>query len=473
MNEFRTLTTKEKALRINLHREIYGSFAEIGAGQEVAANFFKAGGASGTVAKTMSAYDMSFSDAIYGHCERYVAEPRLKQMLEKEYRLLPERLGVRQQKSLFFAFANTVEALNYSKSNKPHGWIGIKFQLDPMAEPNHCIIHVKLKENDTLTQQATLGIIGVNLIYGCYFLDKAEDILLGLRDNLSKEKIDIDMFRISGPDFKQVDNRLMAMLLVKNGYTKAAMFGPDGNVLQPSEALYKKNVLILRGRFKPVTLVNVDMLLKSMKHFKKEQDVEDGKVLPLTELTLNDLRSEGEINEQDFLDRADILCNLGRHVLISNYQEYYLLVDYLSSVTKNRKIGIILGIYNLEQVFEEQYYENLRGGILEAFGVLFGANVKLYVYPSLKKEGPGMYSLEEFKVPFHLEHLLEYLKDNEKLVKVQGAKSEILHVLSDNLLELIQNGKSGWENYVPKKVEVIIKERKLFGFKEPVKEFEN
>ncbi|MDH5382184.1 MAG: TonB-dependent receptor, partial [Cyclobacteriaceae bacterium] len=281
MEEFRILTTKEKALKINLREDIYGSFAEIGAGQEVASNFFRAGGASGTIAKTMSAYDMAFSDAIYGRCDRYVAEPRLKQMLNKEYDLLPERLVKRRDNSMFFAFANTVEVLNYKKSNKPHGWVGIKFQLSPESEPNECIIHVKMRDNDNVSQQNILGIIGVNLIFGCFFHKNASQLLGSLMDNLSSDSIEIDMFRIKGPNFVNVDNRLMSLLLVKNGFTRAAMFGPDGNVLQPSEALYKKNVLMLRGRFRPVTLVNVDMLLKAMKHFKADPEVEYGNILTL------------------------------------------------------------------------------------------------------------------------------------------------------------------------------------------------
>ncbi|MDH5605036.1 MAG: TonB-dependent receptor, partial [Cyclobacteriaceae bacterium] len=383
----RKLSTKEKALQINLRQDIYGIFAEIGAGQEVAANFFKAGGASGTIAKTMSAYDMAFSDAIYGKCSRYVAEDRLLQMLSKEYSLLPTRLKDRQGKSRFFAFANTVEVLNYEKTNRPHGWMGLKFLLDPESSPNECIVHVNMRDTDNLSQQYALGIIGVNLIYACYHFTDPADIISTLMDELSADRIEIDFLRITGPDFRHIDNRLIALLLVRYGYTKATMFGADGNVLQPAEALYKKNVLMLRGRFKPVTNVNVDMLLKAMRIFKKEEEVDSANIVALTELTLSDLRSEGEIDEADFLNRADLLCSLGRDVMVSNYTEYYRLVDYLSDITKGKRIGIILGIYNLVQVFDENYYKDLRGGILEAFGILFGHNVKLYVYPSISKDG--------------------------------------------------------------------------------------
>src|SRR5688572_26308099 len=258
MDEAKKLSTQEKALRINLSRAVYGSFAEIGAGQEVAANFFKVGGASGTIAKTISAYDMKFSDAIYGHCDRYVCEERVQSMLDTEYSLLPERLADRIGKTQFFAFADTVEVLNYERTNQGHGWIGLRFQLHPGKEPNDCVVHVKMHDNDPLQQQFALGVLGVNLIYGCMFMQDIEGIMMSLVDGLSTRRIEIDTFRLSGPDFRHVDNRLMALKLVKNGLTKAAMFGPDGTVMQPSEVLYKKNVLVLRGRFRPVTHVNVD-----------------------------------------------------------------------------------------------------------------------------------------------------------------------------------------------------------------------
>ncbi|UII31723.1 TonB-dependent receptor [Fulvivirga ulvae] len=464
MDSLRQLTTKEKALQINLSRHIYGSFAEIGAGQDVAANFFKAGGASGTIAKTMSAYDMSFSDAIYGMCERYVCEPRLMKMLEHEYDLLIERLPHRAPNTQFFAFANTVEALNYERTNQPHGWIGLRFQCTPGSAYNECIIHVKMHDNDAVLQQQALGIIGVNLIFGCFFIQDPEELLDSLIDGLTPGRIEIDMFRIYGPDFKHVDNRLMSLKLVKSGMTSAAMFGPDGNVMQPSEALYKKNVLVLRGRFRPVTHVNVDMLLTARRHFKNETDVDKSKIVVLTELTLHDLRTEGEIDEKDFLNRVDIICSLGQNVMISNYPEYYKLVDYLSGITRGRKIGIILGIYNLQRVFEEKYYTNLRGGVLEAFGTLFGNNVTLYVYPSHKIGGEGLYTLDNFELPANLHGLYQYLIDNNKLVNIKGANVDNLHIISDNVLAMIKSGKEGWEKMVPRKVVSAIKDRCLFDY---------
>jgi len=465
MEDFRKLTTQEKALRINLSKAIYGSFAEIGAGQEVAANFFKVGGASGTIAKTISAYDMKFSDAIYGVCDRYVCEDRLLQMLDHEYVLLPERLPHRIDSTRFFAFADTVEILNYERTNQGHGWMGLRFQLSPQSEPNECVIHVKMHDTDPLQQQLSLGIVGVNMLYGCMFMNDPEEILMSLIDGLTTRRVEVDMFRLIGPDFRHVDNRLMALKMVKNGLTKAAMFGPDGNVMQPSDELYKKNVLVLRGRFRPPTHVNVDMLLTSRRQFRKEQDVERSKIVLMTELTLNDLSPDGKIDERDFLHRADIICSLGQSVLISNYFEYYRLVDYLTRITKGKKIGIIMGIYALQKVFEEKTYEKIRGGILECFASLFGHNVKLYIYPALRADGT-LFTLKDFdkELPANLKSLFTYLLENNKLEDIRDANAKNLNIISDNVLAMIKKGESGWEKFVPHKVEEAIKKHGLFDY---------
>ncbi len=466
MEDIKKLTTQEKSLRINLSRAIYGSFAEIGAGQEVAANFFKVGGASGTIAKTMSAYDMKFSDAIYGVCERYVCEDRLIQMLDHEYKLLPERLQHRVKETRFFAFADTVEVLNFERTNQGHGWIGLRFQLKPEGPYNDCVVHVKMHDNDPLQQQVSLGILGVNMIYGVMFMKDPDQIISSLLDGLTSRRMEVDMFRLSGPDFAHVDNRLMALKLVKNGLTKAAMFGPDGTVMQPSEALYKKNVLVLRGRFRPVTHVNVDMLLASRRHFKREPDVDKSRMVVLTELTLNDLSSDGQIDEKDFLHRAEIICSLGQTVLVSNYFEYYRLVEYLSKITKGKKIGLVLGIYELKKVFEEKTYENIRGGILESFASLFGTNVKLYIYPSLRMGSDQLFTLADFEkeLPTNLRSLFRYLMDNNKLEDIRNANVSNLHIISDNVLAMIRKGQEGWEKFVPSKVEEAIKENGLFDY---------
>lgn len=408
---------------------------------------------------------MKFSDAIYGVCERYVCEDRLIQMLDHEYVLLAERLPHRIENTRFFAFANTIEVLNYERTNQGHGWLGLRFQLTPQSEPNECVIHIKMFDNDPLQQQLAVGMIGVNMIYGCMFMSDPDEILMSLLDGLSRRRIEVDMFRLTGPDFKHVDNRLLALKLVKNGLTKAAMFGPNGDVMQPSDELYKRNVLVLRGRFRPPTVVNVDMLLTSRRHFKREPDVERSKIVVITELTLNDLSPDGKIDERDFLHRADIICSLGQNVLISNYFEYYRLVDYLSRITKGKKIGITMGIYALQKVFEEKTYENIRGGILECFASLFGTNVKLYIYPALRSDGT-VFTLKDFEkeLPANLKSLFRYLVDNNKLEDINDANVKNLHIISDDVLAMIRKGETGWERYVPHKVEEAVKERGLFDW---------
>jgi len=463
----KTIGTKQKALRINLDRRIYGSFAEIGAGQETAAMFFKAGGASGTIAKTMSAYDMTFSDAIYGPEEsgRYVVESRLTKMLSKEYSLLEKRLDEKRgENTTFFAFANTVVALNYQKTNEGHGWIGLRFQLSPRTACNDVIVHVKMLDNENVLQQQALGVIGVNLIYGCFYYAKTpETLLLSLMDDLSPERIEIDMIRFSGPDFAGVDNRLMSMHLVKNGFTNAALFGPDGNVLQPSEALYKKNVLLLRGRLRPVTNVHLDMFSNGKKQFLEEPDVDPTRVVTIAELTLNNLAAQDHrIDEKDFLDRVDILCRLGQTVMISNFHEYFKLVSYLSRLTK-LKMGLILGIPNLEYIFEEEHYRSLPGGILESFATLFSRKVKLFVYPTLGQEG-GIYHCKTFRVPPHLEPLYQYLLANDKIEDITDYNEANLHIVTDRVLQMVKAGEDGWEAMVPEGVAQQIKDNCLFGY---------
>ena len=462
-DSFKKLTTKEKALQLNLDEKIYGTIAEIGGGQEVATHFFKAGAASGSIAKTMSAYDMTFSDAIYGKTKRYVCEEKLQKMLDKEYKLLTRRLTQRAKKSHFFAFANTVETLNYKKTNDGHGWLGLRFQLHPNSEHNECIIHVNLKDNDALWQQQVLGIIGVNMIHGCYHTTDPEKIMNGLADNLSRDRFEIDMFKIQGPDFHHVDNRVMTLKLVKNGLTHAAMFGPRGNVMQASQVLYKKNVVVLRGRFRPVTMVHVDMMISGMRAFRREEDVEREDIMTLTELTINDLTLQGDIDEADFLDRVDCLCSLGQNVLISNYQLHYKLAAYLSRFTKKRKLGIIVGLNNLKQIFDESYYGNLDGGILESFSRLFGSNVKLCIYPNLKSGG-GLETSRDFIPEDHLKQLLGYLVSNHKIQDIEDVKEDTLHIISDDILGMISNDTDGWEENVPQKVAELIKAKHMFNF---------
>jgi len=462
--------TKQKALAINLDPVIYGSFAEIGAGQEVAAHFFKAGASSRTIAKTMSAYDMTFSDAIYGAQEgrRYVSEPRLISMLDREYGLLIERLAAQRGNTTnFFAFSDTVSALNYHKTNEGHGWMGVRFQLEPNGAFNDVVLHVKLQDNDNILQQQAVGILGVNLIYACFYYHEVPPVfLLSLLDNVSKDRIQIDMIRFEGPNFSKVDNRLMSLHLVKYGFSDVAVFGPDGKNLQPSEVLYKKHLVVIRGRFRPIINVHLDMLNTGVKQFMQEPDVDSSNVMVFTELTLQSLKERNadetaEIDEKDFLDRVDILCSLGQTVLISNFHEYYKLVAYLSKITK-LKLGVVLGYPNLEYIFSEEHYKDLPGGILESFATLFSRKVKLFIYPTLR-DGVILNCLR-FHPPAHLIDLYRYLIANNKIEDIRHYNESNLHVQTDKVLQLIKQGADGWEQFVPAEVATMIKERCLFGY---------
>ncbi len=463
----RQIGSSEKALSINLDPSIYGSFAEIGAGQEVSANFFAAGGASGTIALATSAYDMKISDSVYGASKKYVAEPRLITMLDKEFSNLASKLEHRKHDTRFFSFANTVEILNYYKTNKGHGWVGLRFQLEPDSPPNECVFHVIMNDNDGLMQQKALGRLGVNLIYGVYHYKHDPEMLLNsLLDGLGQGRVEIDMFRLSGPDFDHVDNRILSLLLVKNGMTDAAMFGPNGDVLQASQALYKKNILVLRGRFRPLTHVNLDMLKMGLKEFRKEEDVDVDRIQVLFELTLKDLSADGRIDEKDFLDRVDIIGSLGYTVLISNYQKYYTLVSYLSDSVRNRKVGVILGVDNLDLIFDDKYYDLLKGRLLESYGILFGRNVKLFVYPSLAKDGESLKTVDNLNFEDKsIYHLIEYLKSKDKLEQIRCSNKDILNIFSDHVVKKIKDCESGWEYMVPSIVANMIKEGKLFGWK--------
>ncbi len=464
MVDERRLTTEEKALKINLTSDIYGCFAEIGAGQEVAANFFKAGGSSGTIAHSQSAYDMKVSDSMYGEAKRYVCEDRLITMLSTEYDSLKSKLPGKYKESRFFAFCNTVESLNYHKTNQGHGWVGMRFQLEN-EEPNDVVLHIKMHDNSHKAQQETLGVLGVNLIYACYFHSHdLDEFLSSIVQPLPRDKMEIDMIRVSGPDFEEVDNRIIALNLVKRGITDATMFDLSGSVLQPASALYKKNILLMRGRFRPVTKIHIDMIEKGKKQFLAEEGIDEENVRVIVELTLKDLTADGKISDKDFVDRAELLGSLGYTVMISNYLKHYKMVDYLATIARGRKMGVIVGVYNLQIIFDEKYYENLPGGLLEAFGRGFGHNVKLYVYPANNVDTGDIYSLDNFSIPKSLEGLLQYLKDNNKLAKFEEYNPKLLGIMSDDVLSKIKVGASSWEEDVPEEVVKAIKFYKLFGY---------
>lgn len=462
-----TPTTKGKALRINLNHNIYGTFSEIGAGQETVRNFFRAGGSSGTIAKAMSAYDKDFSDAIYGmeDDKRYVTEGRLKKMLHHEIRLIEDRLSrEKHPDKFFFSYANTVTTIDFAKKFKGHGWVGIRFQLDPLEDYNEIVLHLRFKETDTTLQQETLGKLGVNLIHGAFYMnDNPKDLLISLYDNLHKDQLEIDMINFSGPRFMYVDNRLMSLQLVKNDMTNAVMFDSSGVNLLPASVLYKKNILALRGSFRPVTKVNMDIYENARELFFKENKVEKENTQIIFEITLANLRSEGKINERDFLDRAELLCSLGQNVMISNFQEYYKLVEYFSEFTKSR-MGLALGLESLINIFDEKYYRTLSGGILEAIGKMYFKDLKIYAYPLKDRNTGKIITSENLVVHPRMTELYKFFKNNGKIVDIKNYDPKILTVFSKTILDMIAKSKAGWEAMLPEGISELIKRNRLFGY---------
>lgn len=458
---------KNKVLRINLNDNIYGTFAEIGAGQETVRHFFRAGGASGTIAKAMSAYDKDFSDAIYGIEDdgRYVTEKRLKKMLTHEMRLIEDRISrYKEPNKIFFSYANTVATIDFAKKFKGHGWVGIKFQITPEGEFNEIILHVRFHENDARLQQLTLGTLGVNLIYGAFYKhDNPKQLLKYLYDHIDKDQIEIDTINFSGPQFDGVDNRLMSLQLVKNGMTEAVMFDPNGNNILPAAILYKKNVLALRGSFRPVTKVNMDMYEKSLAMFLEANRVNEKKTEVIFEITLSNLRAEGEIDEEDFMARARLLCSLGQTVMISNFKEYYKVVEYFSNYTKER-MGLVMGVNNLIDVFDAGYYRHLSGGILEAFGKLFFKDLKVYLYPMKDPKTGELTTSENLKVHPRMKELYKFFKYNGKVVDIEDFDPSISGIFSREVLRMIHDGEEGWEDLLPEGIAEMIKSREQFGY---------
>jgi hypothetical protein len=460
-----SLETEQKALEINLDDSIYGTFAEIGAGQEVARYFFQVGAAAGTIAKTMSAYDKVYSDEIYGPEPngRYVCESRLYKMLDHEFELMETRLKSERPKTNFFAFADTVASINFTKTIKGEGWLGLRFQLGPGQKTNDLVIHVKMLDNDNRLQQQAIGVLGVNLIYGVYRYHKDVEILLqSLMDSLHG-RISIDMVRLSGHDFNDIDNRLLSLWLIKHKMSDVAMFGPDKRNIHGSEFLYKKNVLVVRGSFRPLTLVNEDMIYASWEQFRNDKDIDAKKSFLFTEITLDNLLLEGDLDEQDFLDRADLLCALGQTVMITNCEQHQKLIRYFSDF-KTPKLGMVVGVKQLLDTINEKYYNNLDGRLLTAFGELFTRNVTVYAYPILQEGTNEMMTAENLPVPDEVKFLYKYLLDSKQIIDIKGFHAENLHIYSKLVLKMIQHDEEGWDTMVPEKVANLVREKCLFGF---------
>ena len=456
--------THQKALQINLDATKYGTFAEIGAGQEVARWFFRVGGAAGTIAKTISAYDMIISDAIYGAAERYVTRQRLHSMFDHEYGLLIERLNEKRGATTrFFVFADTVRARGYKQTDESHGWMGVCFQTEPRGQPSQIIIHVRMLDKENLQQQEALGIMGVNLIYGALYLHQDPVAFLkSLIDNLTSDRVEVDMVKFSGPAFPQVDNRLMSLELVRQGLANSAMFTANGEVVQAAEVLHKKPILVERGSFRPVTKVTLDMLECAQAQFIQEPQVQGEEIVVLMEMTLHNLTDAGVIDYKDFLDRIDLLGSLGKTVLISNYGEYHRLAAYLFRYTK-KMIGLVMGVPTLKELFEEKYYTDLEGGILESFGRLFKNALKVYVYPLQDSATRARISAENLRVAPNLRHLYAYMLENLFIQGLRDVDERCLPIFSRDVLLKIRAGDPSWECMVPPQVVHLIKQRGLFS----------
>ena len=461
------IDTHSKALKINLDPRWYGTFAEIGAGQEVVRWFFRVGGAAGTVAKSMSAYDMKVSDAIYGHADRYVSRGRLQAMLDREFDLDVERLGAeRGESTSFFAFADTVVARSYRGTAECHGWMGMKFQSRVNDQPSQIVMHVRMLDEEASAQQEALGIVGVNLCYGAFFLSHvAEELVESLLDNLTTRRVEIDMLEFSGIEFRNVDNRIMALKLVQLGLSGAAMFGPNREVLQPSDVLHNKAVLVERGSFRPVTHVNTDMLHCALAKFKEEPALAGVPILTLMELTMRNLLAGGtEVDRRDFLARAEVLGACGMTVLISDYFEYYRLAAYLSWRTRER-IAIVLGVPSIYELFDDKYYVQLPGGILENFGRLLKNNLKIYVYPLQRSPSEELQTVHNVNLKSDLQLLFDYLVRRGSFVQLDNYNPKYLPIFSRDVLKRIAEGDESWDQMVPPQVAEIIRRRGFFGYK--------
>jgi nicotinic acid mononucleotide adenylyltransferase len=457
------LDTNQKAQRINHDAKRYGTFAEIGAGQEVARCFFRAGGAAGTVAKTISAYDMAVSDAIYGPTERYVSRRRLRAMLDYEYDLLLQRLeDKRGAKTAFFSFANTVA----TRREGGDGWLGIRFQDEPGADSSEILIHVRMLDKENVRQQEALGTIGVNLIYGTFYLHRQPEALIrSLLDSLTWERVEVDMIQFSGPAFAGVDNRLMALQLVRGDLTEAAMFTAQGEAIQWAEVLYNKSVLVLRGSFRPVTKATLDVLERALEQFVREPDVKGETPVVLVEMTLRHLTKSDVIEEEDFLHRAEMLSALGKTVLVSNFRRFHRLASYLSRYTK-QPLGLAIGASKLAEIFNEGFYNDGEGGLLGGLGQLFKNPARLYVYPSFDFKSGQVVTAENFQVAPQLRHLYRHLLENRFIQAIEKHDEKLLPIRSGDVLSKIQAGDDAWEKLVPPKIAEIIKKNGLFGFRE-------
>lgn len=460
--------TSQKALRINLDDKKYGTIVEIGAGQEVARHFFLVGAAAGTIAKTMSAYDMQFSDAIYGvqNDKRYVCKARVEAMMKQEFDLVVDRVGdTRSKSSRYFAYAATVAAKSYDRNNECHAWVGVRVQLYPGAEPSNITMHVRMRDETAEEQQEALGVLGVNLIYAAYYYYKdPKKIIDSLTDGLRPDRIEVDSIDFEGLFFEDLDDRAINLHLIRSWKTRAIMFTPDGEVAVPAEMLYKKNVLTIRGSFKPVTNLNVDMIEQGKTSFYTQDDVQEDNSVVIAEISLNDSQGhDANVPEKDIITRVRLLNSLGYNVMVSDYTRYFSLRAYFRQFTQ-KQIGIVVGIVNVRQIFDHDTYRGVEGGILEGFGKLFPDHTRMYVYPERSESG-DLIDYTHVDLPDNLRHLYQHLVENKFITGIECSDVNLFSIYSREVLKKIATGRGDWEKSLPNDVTAAIIEQKLFGFK--------
>jgi len=446
-----TPTTYDKALDLNLDPQVYGTFAEIGAGQETGNWFFRASGTAGLVAKTISAYDMTMSDAIYGRAKRYVSADRLAAMLDHEYAILLERLAPKRGASTtFFSFCNTVRARGYNDSGECHGWLGIRFQKKPGEPPSEITLHVRLLDADSIAQMEALGIIGVNLIHAAFrYRSHLRRFVEALVDNLAPGRVEVDLLKFSGHGYENFDNRLCALQLVESELTDATMFLPSGEVVQPAEALYRHPVLLLRGSFNPVMNIHLSMLEQAQAGFCGSlPENQRAEAIELCEISMHNLLRGPGIDPVDFLERADALQALGKTVLVSNCAEFHRIAAFLNRCT-TKQVGIVLSIGLLNELFKAKWSENLTGGLLESFGRLFKEGVTLYVFPWQNRKSGELVTANTFLAPENCRHLYQHFVENGRIRGIGCGDESLLAFTGRDVTRMILAADESWQALVP------------------------
>ncbi len=442
--------TQEKAFEINMDKGVYGSFAEIGAGQETANWFFRSSGAAGTVAKTISAYDMTVSDTLYGQARRYVSEERLKQMMDYEYAQLVKRLGEKRGKdTCFFSFCNTVKAKGYRDNGPWSAWIGVRFQLKPELPPSDFVMHVRLLVPDHDMQMRVLGILGVNLLYALFYKrDRMEQFVMSVGDNLDRAFYEIDFMRFSGNGFGMFDNRILAMELVRCGLSSSSLISPDGTVVQPADYLYKRPIVLMRGSFRPVCNIHLEMMDSVRSKFLESLSQEQHeRVVDICEISLSNLLRGEQVDLLEFLDRVDALAAEGKMVMVTNIARFHRLSTLLSQYTRE-PVAIALSIGLLNEIFKDKWADT-PGGILATMGHIFVNQTKFYVTPWINRTTGEFVTAGTYRAPEKYHYLYRHLRETGCIIEVPYFNQKLLFQTPRDIVRMITSGDESWRDYVP------------------------